>query len=105
MPKLSAVFASSIITCSPINEITSPQRRPRLINWNMNGWVKVVQHREIESKSAIKTVTILKTPSGEYFVSILVEYENQVLKVIPRNIVGLDYSMKELYVSSDGEIP
>lgn len=69
------------------------------------GFVKVVQHREIEPKSTIKTVTISKTPSGEYYVSILVEYENQVLKVIPKTIVGLDYSMKELYVSSDGEIP
>ncbi|MBR1858429.1 MAG: transposase, partial [Selenomonadaceae bacterium] len=69
------------------------------------GWVKVVQHREIEAKSTIKTVTISKTPSSEYFVSILVEYEKQVLQVIPRNVVGLDYSMKELYVSSEVEIP
>ena len=69
------------------------------------GWVKIVQHREIEPESTIRTVTVSKTPSGEYFVSILIEYENQVLKVIPKKIVGLDYSMKELYVSSDGENP
>ena len=69
------------------------------------GWVKIVQHREIEPNSTIKTVTISKTPSNEYFVSILVEYENQVLKIIPETFVGLDYSMHELYVSSDGEIP
>ena len=67
------------------------------------GFVKVVQHREIEPKSTIKTVTISKTPSGEYYVSILIEYENQVLKTIPKSFVGLDYSMKELYVSSEGE--
>ena len=67
--------------------------------------IKIVQHREIEQKSTIKTVTISKTPSGKYYVSILIEYENQVLKMIPQTFVGLDYSIKELYVSSDGEVP
>ena len=45
----------------------------------------------------------LRTPAQEYYVSILVEYENQVLKTTPKTFVGLDYSMHELYVSSDGE--
>ena len=67
------------------------------------GYVKIVQHREIEENSTIKTVTISKTSSNEYYVSILVEYENQVLKIIPKTFVGLDYSMHALYVSSDGE--
>lgn len=69
------------------------------------GLVKIVQHRTIEPNSTIKTVTISKTPSGEYYVSVLIEYENQVLKVIPKRFVGLDYSMHELFVSSDGFIP
>ena len=69
------------------------------------GFVKIIQHRELEPRSKIKTVTISKTPSGEYYVSILIEYENQVLKMIPKTFVGLDYSMKELYVSSDKERP
>ena len=67
--------------------------------------MKIVQHQEIEPKSTIKTVTISKTPSNEYYVSIIVEYESQVLKVILKTFVGLDYSMKELYVSSEGETP
>ena len=69
------------------------------------GFVKIKQHREIEKNSVIKTVTISKTPTDEYYVSILIEYENQVQKVVPKSFVGLDYSMHELYVSSDGEIP
>ena len=69
------------------------------------GWIKIVQHREIEPNCTIKTVTVSKTPTNEYYVSILVEYESQVLKVVPKKFVGLDYSMHELYVSSDGDIP
>ena len=68
------------------------------------GFVKIKQHREIEPNCKIKTVTVSKTPTDEYYVSILVEYESQVQKPVPKNFVGLDYSMHELYVSSDGEI-
>ena len=69
------------------------------------GWVKIIQHREIEKNSEIKTVTVSKTPTNKYYVSVLVEYENQVLKIIPKNFVGLDFSMKELFVSSESKIP
>ena len=65
------------------------------------GLVKLEMHRQIEGK--IKTVTISKTPSGKYYISILVEYENQVLPIVPRKFLGLDYAMNGLYVSSDGE--
>lgn len=67
------------------------------------GWIKIIAHRKIEGK--IKTVTVSKTPADEYYVSILVEYDNQVLKIVPQKFVGLDYSMLELYVSSDGQTP
>ena len=65
------------------------------------GLVKLEMHRQIEGK--IKTVTISKTPSGKYYISILVEYENQILPIVPRKFLGLDYAMNGLYVSSDGE--
>lgn len=51
--------------------------------------------------STIKTVTISKTPSGKYYISILVEYENQILPIIPKNFLGLDFAMHGLYVASD----
>ena len=69
------------------------------------GFVKIKQHREIDKNCTIKTVTISKTPTNDYYVSILVEYESQVQKVVPKSFVGLDYSMHELYVSSDGDVP
>ena len=65
------------------------------------GLVKIKIHRQIIG--TIKTVTITKTPSDKYYVSILTEYENQVLPIVPKKFVGLDYSMSELFVSSEGE--
>lgn len=65
------------------------------------GWVKIKAHRQVVG--TIKTVTISKTPSGKYFVSILTEYENQVLSIIPKIFLGLDYAMNGLFVASTGE--
>lgn len=65
------------------------------------GLVKIKLHRQIVG--TIKTVTITKTPSDKYYVSMLTEYENQVLPIVPKKFVGLDYSMGELFVSSEGE--
>lgn len=64
--------------------------------------MKIKQHRQIPDGYALKSVTVSKTPSGKYYASILFEYEADVLLVEPVNIVGLDFSMKELYVTSDG---
>ena len=67
------------------------------------GMVKIRLHRPLMENSTIKTVTISKTPIGKYYISILVEYENQVLPVIPEKFVGLDFAMNGLYVASDGD--
>jgi len=65
------------------------------------GWVKLRLHRPLMENSVIKTVTISKTPSGKYYISILVEYENQILPIIPKKFLGLDFAMHGLYVASD----
>ena len=65
------------------------------------GFVKIIQHREIIGK--IKSATIEKTPTNKYYVSILVEYENQVPEVELKKFIGLDFSMHDLYVTSEGE--
>lgn len=67
------------------------------------GMVKICLHRPLMENSTIKTVTVSKTPAGKYFVSILVEYENQILPVIPEKFIGLDYAMNGLYVASDDD--
>ncbi|WP_418518579.1 RNA-guided endonuclease TnpB family protein [Megasphaera sp.] len=65
------------------------------------GWVKLCQHRPLPENSIIKTVTISKTPSEKYYISMLVEYENQILPIIPKTFLGLDFAMHGLYVASD----
>ena len=67
------------------------------------GFVKLVYHRPIIENSTIKTVTISKTPSGKYFVSVLTEYENQILEYIPKTFAGLDFAMHGLFIDSDGK--
>ena len=66
------------------------------------GFVKMKQHRNIPDDYKLKSVTVSQTASGKYYVSILFEYENQVQKTEPQTFLGLDFSMHELYVASDG---
>lgn len=65
------------------------------------GFVKIVQHREITGK--IKSATIEMIPTNKYYVSLLAEYESQVPEAELKNFVGLDFSMRDLYVTSGGE--
>ena len=65
------------------------------------GFVKIVQHRPMIGK--IKSVTIERTPTNKYYASILVEYEKQVPEVELHRFIGLDFSMHDLYVTSEGE--
>lgn len=67
------------------------------------GKVRIKQHRPIPNDYKLKSCTISQTPTGKYFAAILFKYEEQIqLKPIEK-IVGLDFSMTELFVSSDGE--
>jgi putative transposase len=64
------------------------------------GFVKFIQHRGIPNDYLIKSVTISKTRTNKYYISILFEYETQVIKKEIEKVIGLDFSMKELYVDS-----
>lgn len=69
--------------------------------------VRVKAHRQIKDNEIIKSCTISKTPSGKYYISILVEYEKEILLKEVKDesqVVGLDFSMKDLYYSSEGKI-
>ena len=66
------------------------------------GFIKVKLHRNIPEKHIIKSATISKTRTNKYYISILVEYEIQVFIKDIEKVVGLDFSMKELYVDSEG---
>ena len=67
------------------------------------GKVRMKQHRAIPQGYILKSCTVNQTPAGKYFVSILYEYEQIIQPVKIECIVGLDFSMKELYISSDNE--
>ncbi|WP_153016369.1 RNA-guided endonuclease TnpB family protein, partial [Clostridium tepidiprofundi] len=50
----------------------------------------------------IKSCTISKTPSGKYYISILVDTEKKQLPKIEKK-VGIDVGLKEFAITSDGE--
>ena len=60
-------------------------------------------HRPLIEKSTIKTETIIRTRTGKYYISIVVKYENQILPVIPKNFLGLDFAMHGLFKDSNGD--
>lgn len=63
--------------------------------------VKIKQHREIPDDFKIKSCTISKTNSGKYYISILTEYEKEIVPVSIQHVLGLDFAMDGLYVESE----
>lgn len=60
--------------------------------------IRIKKHREFDG--IIKSATISKNPSGQYFVSILVEQEIQKLPTL-NNKIGIDLGIKEFAITSD----
>jgi putative transposase len=78
----------------------------KVVNGNIKlpgniGVVKAKIHRPIDGK--IKTVTVSKTPSGKYFVSILTEIEAKNPTISKGKIYGVDLGLKHFAVVTDGE--
>lgn len=65
-------------------------------------WVKAKVHRNFNG--VIKSATISRNPNGQYYVSILVECEEE--KKLPKNDnkIGIDLGLKEFVITSDGEL-
>lgn len=66
------------------------------------GMVRVRKHREFDG--LIKSVTVSKTPSCKYFVSVLVESGEREKLPVNNNKVGIDLGIKEFAITSDGEM-
>lgn len=62
--------------------------------------IKIVLHRKI--KGLIKSATISKTPSNQYYISILVDAENIQLPK-NNNKIGIDLGLKEFAICSNGD--
>ena len=79
--------------------------RDKMIRLPKIGFVRMKQHRNIPDDYKLKAVTVSQSASGKYYASILFEYENQVSQTELQNFLGLDFSMRELYVDSNGNCP
>jgi len=67
--------------------------------------IKTKMHRPIPENHLIKSATISRTASGKYFISILTEYEVEIVEKKIEDAIGLDFSMSKLYVDSNGDDP
>jgi len=67
--------------------------------------IDIVLHREI--KGTIKSATISVTPTGKYFVSILVDNNTEMPTKAPiteNTTIGIDLGIKDFLITSDGEV-
>lgn len=69
------------------------------------GFVKMKMHRQIPFGHKIKSCTISQNAAGKYFVSILTEFDHEIVPTDKHTgqAVGLDFAMNGLYVDSEGE--
>ena len=65
------------------------------------GYVKIKLHRPLPEDSIIKAATV-KREAGKYYVSLRIQYELDTPIQQRSSIIGLDYSLRHLYVASDG---
>ena len=66
----------------------------------LKSMIKIKQHRQFEG--LIKSCTISQTPSGKYFISILVDTEIVELPKVETKI-GIDLGIKEFAICSNGD--
>lgn len=66
------------------------------------GLIRVKKHRDFEG--IIKSVTVSKIPSGKYYVSVLVNCDEQEKLPKSNTEIGIDLGIKEFAITSDGEM-
>ena len=67
--------------------------------------IDIVLHREI--KGTIKSATISVTPTGKYFVSILVDTNTKIpikAPITENTTIGIDLGIKDFAITSEGEV-
>jgi putative transposase len=72
-----------------------------LIQLEKIGKVKIVLDRKIEGD--FRSVTVSKSPSNKYYVSILVKINTNLLSTTGR-MVGIDVGLKDLFIMSNGDV-
>ena len=66
------------------------------------GQLRIKRHRVFDGK--IKNATISKTPSGKYYVSVLVEQDEKEKLRTTDSKIGIDLGIKAFCITSDGEM-
>ena len=71
------------------------------------GFVKVRGMRDIPANFKIKRAIVFEDKKGKFYISIIFEYpeENAVYSTTSPKIVGLDFKIGDIFVSSDNFIP
>lgn len=70
------------------------------------GFVKAKIHRNLPTNSRIKQAVVKEDKCGRYFVAIVLEIKEEVMKKVEvRKCVGLDFKVGNIFVSSDNFIP
>lgn len=103
-PKFKSKFDSNQSFCNPQSTLVEWEENRIYIPKFKDG-IKAVLHRKFEGK--IKSSTISKTPSGKYFISILVETDTESPKPKkPREnkTLGIDLGIKDFATFSDGTV-
>ena len=97
-PKLKSKRSKNSFTVSQYSSISDN----RLFIPKFKGGIKCRIHREIKGKMG--KVTISKTPSGKYFVSVFTEEEYVTPIEKSGKSVGVDLGLKDFLITSEGEI-
>ena len=66
------------------------------------GLVRMKKHCDFDG--LIKSVTVSETPSGKYYVSVLVNQDEKEKLPKNQNNIGIDLGLKEFCITSDGEM-
>ena len=67
------------------------------------GYIPVVIDRDIPEDTDYRSVTVSKTPTGKFFISILVKINIDLLPMTG-NSVGIDLGLKDLFIFSNGDV-
>ena len=69
-------------------------------------FVRIKLHRKLPTTYNIKHITISKTVTNKYYVSICIQYELNIKEnqLNIENSIGLDYSSYDFYVDNNGNV-
>ena len=92
-------------TTNMVNGNIVPDFENKTIRLPKLGSIKTIYHRLPDSVWKIKSVTVSKNVINEYYISVLLEYEEPVIPIRyddSSTVLGLDYKSNGLYMDSKG---